>query len=78
MCKGIDFDFSLLNAFGDPQIWAVNVMTNPYKNALFYSKLSTKQGEGYDNVLESLVECILENLPNNSFETQGEIYKRGQ
>lgn len=38
-CHGIDFDFTLLKANGDPQLWTVNVMTNPKKNALFYSKM---------------------------------------
>ena len=39
-CHGIDFDFTLLKGFGDPQLWTVNVMTNPKKNALFYCKLA--------------------------------------
>jgi hypothetical protein len=52
-------------------------MTNPKKNALFYSKLSEKQGEGYENVRESLIECILDYLPDDQYETQGEIFKRG-
>jgi hypothetical protein len=44
-------------------------MTNPQKSALFYNKLSRKREEGCENVRESLIECILDHLPNNSFES---------
>jgi hypothetical protein len=59
--KGLEFDFSMLVHFGEPNFWSVNILCNPVKKAYFYQKLAQKQlccPVSYESVLEAMRECI--------------------
>lgn len=79
ICKGINFDFSMLIGSGSVNLWSLKTMTNNSTVAEFYSKLEEKGGEpSYENVRDVILDQMISLLPDGAFETEEDIYARGQ
>lgn len=73
ICQGVKFDFSWLLHYGQPQLWSVMSLYNVEKQKFVLSKL--KNNFSYEDLRDAWISSL---MSFNQFETDEEIYHRGQ